>query len=304
MYRIQLPPPVLPGDRVGVAALSGPVDPERLGRGLAALRHLGFEPVPAVNLERREGILAGTDAERLESFHRLAADPSIKAILFARGGWGALRILPAMDWDLLARYPRAYMGYSDLTPFLLQVVHRLGLVAFHGPMVAADLARGLEPAEEASFLDALGGRYPITLPLAPADAWERPAVARGPLLGGCLSLLVATLGTPYSVPLDGAILFWEDVAEPLYRVDRMLTHLRLSGSLRSISGMLTGHLPWDGSGTDSGENWRQLAILSLGSFPWPVATGLAAGHQAPNLTLPLGFPARLDPTCGVVVGEE
>jgi muramoyltetrapeptide carboxypeptidase len=302
--RIQLPPPVLPGDRVGVAALSGPVDPDRLASGMEALRRLGFEVVPGANLARREGILAGTDDERLEAFHRLAADPSIKAILFARGGWGALRILDRIDWALLARHPRVYMGYSDLTPFLLQVVHRLGLVAFHGPMVAADLARGLTAQEETSFLDALGGRYPAVLPLAPAAEWERPAVARGPLLGGCLSLLVAVLGTPHAVPLEGAILFWEDVAEPLYRVDRMLTHLRLSGNLQGISGMLTGHLPWEEMEGHSRDRWRELATLSLGDFPWPVATGLAAGHTAPNLALPLGFPARLDPALGVVVGEE
>jgi muramoyltetrapeptide carboxypeptidase len=302
---IQLPPPVLPGDRVGVAALSGPVDLERLERGMEALRRLGFEPVPAVNLSRRESILAGTDDERLEAFHRLAADPSLKAILFARGGWGALRILGRIDWDLLARHPRAYMGYSDLTPFLLQVVQRLRLVAFHGPMVAADLARGLEPQEKASFLSALRGEYPTFLPTAAVDEWERPAAVRGPLLGGCLSLLVATLGTPHHVPFDGCILFWEDVQEPLYRVDRMLTHLRLSGNLRKISGMVTGYLPWNGPEADSGLIWRQLASLSLGDDPWPVAPGLAVGHEAPNFTLPLGLSARLDPTsAGIVIGEE
>ncbi len=160
-----LPPPAGPGDRVGVAALSGPVDPGRLAEGVEALKRLGFEPVLADNLLQRHGLFAGSDAERLAGFHRLAADPDLPVILFARGGHGVLRILPDLDWDLLARRPRAYMGFSDLTPFLLAVVHRLGLVAFHGPMVAADLARGLSAEDEASFLAALAGRPLAALPV-------------------------------------------------------------------------------------------------------------------------------------------
>ncbi|HEX6864125.1 MAG TPA: LD-carboxypeptidase, partial [Thermoanaerobaculia bacterium] len=133
---VHLPPPAGPGDRVGVAALSGPVDPAKLEAGISALRGLGFEPVLADNLLSRQGFLAGTDAERLAAFHRLVADPSLTAIFFSRGGYGLMRLLPALDWDLLARHPRAYVGYSDLTPFLLGLVERLGLVSFHGPLVA------------------------------------------------------------------------------------------------------------------------------------------------------------------------
>src|SRR5690606_33959647 len=131
-----LPPPVRPGDRIGVAALSGTIDPERLERGLAEVVALGFEPVLADNLAQRAGLFAGSDSERLEGLLRLADDPTIPAIFFACVCHGARRLLPAIDWDRLARVPRAYVGYSDLTPFLLQVVERLGLVAFHGPMVA------------------------------------------------------------------------------------------------------------------------------------------------------------------------
>lgn len=247
--RAVLPPPVRPGDRVGVAALSGPVDPDRLERGLAALAGLGFEPVPAANLGEREGLFAGGDRRRLDAFHELAADPSLKAIVFARGGHGVTRLLPAIDWDLLAAHPRAYVGYSDLTPFLLAVPARLGLVAFHGPMVAADLARGLSGEESASLLAALAGDYPRAYPLAgvrggapgDADGATEGAEPAGPLLGGCLSLLTALIGTPYQPDLAGSVLFWEDVAEPLYRLDRMLTHLRLSDSLTGIRAMVVGH---------------------------------------------------------------
>lgn len=294
-----------PGDRVGVAALSGPVDPGRLEAGVAALRRLGFEPVLADNLRSRHTFFAGPDAERLAAFHRLAADPHLPAILFARGGHGVLRLLPHLDWDLLARYPRAYMGFSDLTPFLLAVVHRLGLVAFHGPMVAADLARGMSPEDEASFLDALAGRYPAEIPF---ERWLRAPsrTPAGPLLGGCLSLLTATLGTPWFPDLEGAVLFWEDLNEAPYRLDRQLTHLGLSSNLAEIEAMVVGHL----GGTEGtpeasvpSAEWAAVVADGLAGFSWPVAWGLPAGHWAPNRTLPLGLRARLEEG-RIVVGED
>lgn len=293
-----LPPPVRPGDRVGVAALSGPAEARRLERGLEALAALGFEPVAAGNAARRAGLFAGDDDARLDGFHELAADPSIRAILFVRGGHGLLRLLPRLDWGLLARHPRAYVGYSDLTPFLLEVVRRLGVVSFHGPMVAADLARGLDAEEEASLLAALAGDYPaeVVVEMAEEDR-ARPAV-EGPLLGGCLSLLTAVLGTPFAPRLDGSILFLEDVGEPLYRLDRMLTHLRLSGSLDAIHAMVFGQIGClDAPAQDPAGCIRPLRE-AMGEVSWPVAWGVAAGHRAPNLTLPLGLPARLDPAAG------
>jgi muramoyltetrapeptide carboxypeptidase len=288
----ELPPPVTPGDRVGVAALSGPVDPERLERGLAELAGLGFEPVPARNLGARQGLFAGGDRERLDAFHELAAEPSIAAVFFARGGHGALRLLPGIDWELLARRPRAYVGYSDLTPFLLQVVERLGLASFHGPMVAAELARGLAAEERESLLDALAGVPASELAAEGAEAGDDTTSAEGPLLGGCLSLLAAVQGTPYAPDLDGAILFWEDVDEPLYRIDRMLTHLGLSGSLRAIRGAVIGRVrgvdEQEGAPSDAPRRMRDHAPHV------PLLWGVSSGHLAPNLTLPLGRRARIE----------
>lgn len=292
----KLPPPCGPGDRVGVAALSGPVDPAKLEAGLESLRRLGLEPVLADNVLSRYGFLAGGDAERLAAFHRLAADPDLRAIFFTRGGYGVPRILPALDWHLLERFPRAYVGYSDLTPFLMEVVRRLGRVAFHGPLVGGELARGLDPEEESSLLGALAGRYPAELPI---QSWLREGSGSGPLLGGCLSLLSATLGTPWFPDLDGAILFWEEINEAPYRVDRMLTHLRLSGNLTKIAGMIVGHL--EGAGTfgvqgagEGDRGWPALVEESLSAYSWPLAWGLPAGHVAPHWTLPLGLTAVLE----------
>jgi muramoyltetrapeptide carboxypeptidase len=291
-----------------VAALSGPVDPEKLEHGLAALRRMGFEPVVADNVLSRHGLFAGSDAERLAGFHRLAADPDLAAIFFARGGHGVLRVLPGLDWELLARRPRAYVGYSDLTPFLLAVVRRLGLAAFHGPMVAADMFRGLDGVEEASLLGALAGRYPAAMPCAgwlraPAPSRDRregrEGEVRGTLLGGCLSLLEATLATPWAPDLEGALVFWEDVGESPYRVDRMLTHLGLSGTLAGIAGMVVGH-PEGAAvaadvdcGTRVAVDWAAQLTDSLAGFPWPLAWGLESGHRARNRTLPLGLTAVL-----------
>ncbi len=305
MSPVTLPPPVRTGDRIGVAALSGKVDPKRLATGLAALAAYGYEPVEASNLGSQCGLFAGSDQQRLDSFHELAADESLSAIVFARGGYGVTRILPEIDWGLLARHPRAYVGYSDLTPFLLQIVARLGLVAFHGPMVAADFARGLTEDEWTSFEMALSGMFPARFPICCETSGN---VVEGPLMGGCLSMLTATLGTPYMPDLEGAILFLEDLGEPLYRFDRMLTHLRLSGNLTQLKGVVAGHLEGedceDSIGASQATLVQQLQVEAE-SFPWSLAWGLAAGHARPNLTLPLGLWARLDPgACELTVGQS
>ena len=313
---IALPPPVFPGDLVGVAALSGRVDPQRLERGIEALETMGYRVRRAANLGKTCGYFAGSDAERLDAFHELAADPDVAAILFARGGHGVLRLFPDLDWSLLAQRPRAYMGYSDLTPFLLHVVHRLRLVAFHGPMVAADLARGLDDAEVTAFRDALEGRWPQKRALSWASGSASGSqVRQGRLMGGCLSMLEAVLGTEYGLDFRDAILFLEDLNEPPYRFDRMLTHLRLSGNLTGLNALIVGHLVGDGQritgASDGGDHGssrpldpaehpdavrlREVLEDLVSHFDWPWAWGLEAGHARPNLTLPLGMWARLDP---------
>ena len=292
---VPMPPVARPGDRVGVAALSGPVDAQRLDAGLKALQGLGFEPVEAPNVRLRHGLFAGSDRERLDGLYHLTDDPGIKAIFFARGGWGVNRLLPHFDWPRLGRHPRPYIGYSDLTPFLYGVVRELGFASFHGPMVAADFARGLDGAEVASLLTALEGESQ-DLELARCEPGEPRC---GPLLGGCLSLVVSLLQTPWQMDLEDALLFVEDLDEPPFRFDRMLTHLRLSGTLKSIAGLIIGHLraqdrpePTNADGTVTLTD--VLHDLSV-DFPWPLAMGLSAGHTGPNWTLPLGASACLVP---------
>ena len=283
-----------PGDRIGVAALSGVVDPESLEAGVEALFGLGYEPVLAANLTSRHGLFAGSDEERVAGFHELAADVTLGAIMFARGGHGTLRVLPHLDWTLLERRPRAYVGYSDLTPLLNLVVSRLGVVALHGPMVAADLARGLTPQETESLVGGLRGEFAASQSIAGCG---KPVVGR--LVGGCLSLLAAATGTDYAVTGKGAILFWEDVEEPVYRLDRMLTQLRLSGSLIGIRGMVVGRL--DPQREDGEEKVLEALLQDWGrELSCSIGYGVESGHCRPNMTLPLGLNARMEPDRGML----
>lgn len=281
------PPPVRPGDRVGVAALSGPVDPRRLDAGLDALSGLGFDPVVAPNLRARTPLHAGTDDERLAGLDALLADEDLGAIFFARGGHGLLRLLPRLDWSRLARRPRAWIGYSDLTPLLNLIPQRLGTITFHGPMVAAEIADGLEPDEVESLLEALAGE----VRRIPAREVKGPRVT-GPLMGGCLSLLASVQGTPWAPDFRGRILFLEEVREPLYRFDRLLTHLELSGSLDGLQGLVIGAL--EGVGEDNSEATPEGILDDLAEARgWTRARGVEAGHGRPQRTLPLGAPVAL-----------
>lgn len=295
------PPAVAPGDRVGIAALSGRIDPARLSNGVAALEELGFSTVAASNLRSGarlggRSLFAGSDAERLDAFHELAADESVAAIVFARGGYGVTRILERVDWDLLASRPRAYVGYSDLTPLLLGLVSRTGTVAFHGPMVV-DFERGLLPEERRSFLGALAGERPPAWPLEavlPASSAGRLRTIEGPLLGGCLTMLAAAAGTGALPGFRDSILMLEDIDEPEYRLDRLLTQIRTSGLAAGARAVIAGHF------TNCDREARASLIDFAGSLGAPLFAGLPAGHQAPNHTLPLGARVRLDPRAGTL----
>ena len=291
---VERPPAVRPGDRIGIAALSGPIDGGRLSTGVAALEGLGFEVVLASNLRAgaaHEGrsLFAGSDRQRLAAFHELAADHTIAGIVFARGGYGVLRLLERIDWPLLSSRPRPYVGYSDLTPLLLGLVSRARTVAYHGPMVV-DFARGLRPDEELSFLEALAGKPGTRWQLAPVVAGVsagRPEASCGRLLGGCLTMLAATVGTGFLPDFRDSILVLEDIDEPEYRIDRLLTQLRTSRRMAGVRAVIAGHF----TNCDARDSLIDFAD-ALGA---PLLVGLPAGHEAPNHTLPLGAPVRLDP---------
>lgn len=287
------PPPLLPGDRIGIAAPGGPVRPEALERGVAYLEARGFRPVLGRNLRRRAAYLAGIDRERLEDLTAFIGDPEIKGIWCARGGYGSARLVARLDLEPLRRHPKALIGYSDITVLHAAVLRKARLATWHGPLVS-ELG---DPAlfDETSLWKALSGDgADLSWPLA-SSSILRGGVGEGMLVGGCLSLLVGLVGTRYEPPMDGAVLFWEEVHEEPYRIDRMLGHLKLSGRLKNLRGMVVGRLI-DCAAADPQNDvpLREILETHLAGTDFPVTLDFPAGHCAGKTTLPLGRTVRLD----------
>jgi len=288
------PPRALtPNARVAVLAISSPSEMDRIETAKRHLEQRGLRVTLASNIDHRHrGYLAGTDDERVaELNHYLNSD--CDAFFFARGGYGAMRILDRIDYDAIARDPRPIIGFSDLTALHQAVAVRCNVATFHGPMLNLDFFDGLSPENERWFWSMLAGEAPLTHRLSP-DQIVCPGEAEGVLFGGCLSLTAALVGTPYDFWVDGGIWFWEDVDEPLYRVDRMLTHMGLSGRLKKIRGVVIGKLKGCGSPSEVGA----LLQETFGSSGIPVIRDLPFGHHGDNLLMPVGIPARLSTSMG------
>jgi muramoyltetrapeptide carboxypeptidase len=290
------PPRLKPGATIGVAAISGPVDESRLDAGLEGLRSRGYRVVEASNLRRRDGFLAGTDGERAAGYRELVRDPSVDAIFFARGGYGASRILARLDPGEIRANPKIHLGGSDVTALFAYITTHAPLVTFYGPLVAVQLAGG-------GFLDweeVLSGAPPELHSVQPDDV-IRPGRGEGPIVGGCLSLLASLCGTPEAVGGPGHILFWEDVGEEIYRLDRMLTQLERSGTFDGLQAMLIGSVaPGRREGMESPDEIRAWLRRRFAEVPFPAAMGFPAGHLASTRTIPLGARARVDLDSGRV----
>jgi len=278
-----------PGARIGVAAVSGPVEKERLERGLAYLVSKGYEVVEAANLRSRRGFLAGSDEERASGYRALLRDPAVDAIIFARGGYGASRILRYLDAGEMRANPKIHLGGSDLTALFAWIGRHAGLVTFYGPMVAVEMAG--EAVDLDWELSLRGGK--VAPHRIARENVLAPGITEGILVGGCLSLLASLCGTPEAIRGDGAIFFWEDTGEDAYELDRLLTQLERSGTLERLRGMVIGSVvPRRDSG--SPDAVRDYLRERFSGAPFPVAMGLQAGHLENPRTLPLGVSARLD----------
>jgi muramoyltetrapeptide carboxypeptidase len=280
------------GDTIGVVAPAAAVDEPSLAAGVRVLQHAGFRVRVGRAATQKSGYLAGSDSQRVADLHDMFRDPEIKAIVAARGGYGSGRLLPLLDHALIRQHAKIFVGHSDLTFLLNDLVQRAELVTFHGPMVCGLQTR----PEAAAFLLAMlsGGRA----------GWQQqvPAVVRegsaeGPLAGGCLSVLVATLGTPYALDARGRLLFLEEVNEKPFRIDRMLTHLRQAGILDAVAGVIFGEM--SGCVASDGERVSVQDVIgeAFAGAPYPVAFGLPSGHGQGTLTLPFGSRARLAGAC-------
>jgi len=304
---IRKPPRIRTGDVVGVVAPSGAVDAGRLQIGVRVLESWGLRVELGHAVLERWAYLAGGDEERRADLQKMIDDPTVRAIFCARGGYGSQRIVPLLDLHRLALEPKAIVGYSDATS-LLNAAVGAGVVAVHGPMVADDIARGLSER-------AAGRLRAVLMDETHLGEIEVPAAVRlgqatGPLVGGCLSVLAATLGTPWAPVTEGGILFLEDVGERPYRLDRLLTQLAQAGKLERVAGVVFGTMTTcpavDGVGP------LEVVREFFGDAPYPVGFGLPSGHDGSpagadgheNLALPFGVRVTLDTRQGRLMQLE
>ena len=252
-------------------------------------------------LQRKNNYLAGTDHERALEFNELWADPQVKAVMAGRGGYGTLRILDKLDYDLIRDNPKILVGFSDITALLIAIHKKCNLVCFHGPVVTT-LAR-CEAESLQAFLETLLGRAPTVLK---PDKLEIlcPGVARGPLLGGNLATISHLVATPYEIIPDNAVLFLEDVGEAPYRIDRILTQLQQSGRLAKISGLILGSFA-DGLNGEvlpalDEELIRNRVLELFAGQDIPIWAGFPVGHVPDNHILPIGVEAAMDSASGTL----
>ncbi|HEV8715962.1 MAG TPA: LD-carboxypeptidase [Candidatus Binatia bacterium] len=286
------PSRLCPGDLIGVISPAAAVPAEALRRGCAELERLGFSVRVGPHVLDRHGFLAGTDRDRAHDLTTMFQDPAVRAIFCSRAGYGSGRLFPLLDFPALAQTPKIFLGFSDVTLLLNAFVQQAGLICFHGPVVAGEVATGFSPRALSHLLGLLmtgTGEERLTFPTVIRDG-----VAEGRLLGGCLSLLVTTLGTPFALDTSGAILFIEDVGEKPYRIDRMLTHLKQAGKLNDLAGVIFGSM--SGCLGDGNDPALLLSVIAdvFSDYSYPVGFGLPAGHGEENLALPLGARVRLD----------
>jgi muramoyltetrapeptide carboxypeptidase len=304
------PPRLEPGMTVGLIAPAGASgNREEVRYGIDVLRSLGYRVKPGEHVYARTQYLAGSDRQRADDVNAMFADPDVQAIFTLRGGYGTMRTLPYLDYGLIAKNPKIVIGYSDISGLLFGLHARTGLVGFHGPCATSTFSE-YTLAEYRKVIEAPQPRTVVAAPPEvdyPRGRAERKnrittfvgGRARGPLIGGNLSLLSPLIGSPYAPDLRGAVLFLEDVNEAFYRIDRMLTHLLLAGKLQQLAGIVLGKftkIPVEGNSFNLEEITEQL-LTPLGI---PVVRGLMVGHIEDKATLPLGIEAELDADAGTL----
>ena len=291
------PPALKSGDRIALVSPASPFAREAFERGVAEIQRLGYEPVYDQSVFERSMFTSGTEAVRADAFMRAWQDPGVAALMAVRGGYGSVQLLESLNALRLREAPKLFIGYSDNTSLLSWLTCQCGVTALHGPMIEGGLARGAGGYDERSLLRLIGGGG-AGLELRPDGlSIVKAGTAEGRLFGGTLCLLAASLGTPFAFdPPHGSILFIEDVDERPYRIDRLMTQLRLSGVLARATGLVFGEMRGcdEPSGTPSGRD----AIEALTSdFAGPVLIGFPSGHtRGPAWTLPLGVRVRIETT--------
>lgn len=296
------PRPLQKGDTIGVVASSYSPRAGWLARGVKALERAGYGVIVDPDIATVRRYSRAEDERRAARFTEMWTDPRISALIAGTGGYGAVRMLPHLDPALFAAHPKSFVGYSDVTVLHIWLERLAGLRAFHGPTVD-DLIPSARDATTASMLTALTTPRPTGRMGRDVSRAVKPGRAVGRLVGGNLALVQQTIGTPYEIDTADAILFLEEVRDPMSFVDERLVQLRASGLLAKVQGIVFGHLRLDRSEEDEFEDFVHDLVADLGV---PVLMDFPAGHDSPNLTLPLGTEVELvvEETTGWIVYRE
>jgi len=287
------PPALRSGDTIGVVAPASSIQRADLDAGCAALQRSGYRPFYLESILDQDLYFAGSAERRAREVEEMFAREDVRAIVCARGGYGANYLLSELDLETIREHPKIFIGYSDITSLLTHFADGAGLVTFHGPMVAKDWTHP-DGVDFASWRTALSSAGPWDVALGAGVTGLAEGEAEGVLYGGCLSLLVASLGTPYEIKTAGTILFLEDVAAKPFQIDRMLMQLKIAGHFQDVRGIIFGEMMDCVQGPGQSYTLQQVVMRIVGELGVPVAFGVRSGHvTSGNITLPFGVQARL-----------
>jgi len=286
-----------PGDTIALTAPAGIVlDESDFSRMKEVLESFGLNVIFGEFVRRRHGYFSGTDNQRAKDLNRFFSDPGVDAILAVRGGWGSSRILPFLDFEIIKNNPKIFCGFSDITTLHLAFLKHCGLVTFHGPNGASDWTDLTKRSFKAVLMDGEAAVFKSKSRVKTIV----PGVAEGPLIGGNLTIFTTSLGTSYQPVTRGSILFLEDISEPAYKIDRMLTHMKAAGVLDGISGFVFGRCTNCPKPSSPGFSIEAVIRQHIEPLGIPAVTGVDIGHDPDNFTIPLGIGAKLDAGSGEI----
>jgi muramoyltetrapeptide carboxypeptidase len=287
------PPALRPGDSVGIVAPASNVKRADLEAGCEALRRAGYRPVYSASIFEKDLYFAGSVERRARELEDMFVRDDVRAIVCARGGYGANYLLTELDIEIIKAHPKILVGYSDITTLLTYFLDVAGLIIFHGPMAAKDWSHE-NGVDLPSWQTAVSGSIPWDVALGTGASGLVDGEAQGILYGGCLSILVASLGTPYEIKTEGTILFLEDLAAKPFQIDRMLMQLKLGGHLDGVRGIIFGEMLDCVQATNQDYTLQEVVTRIVGDLRVPVAFGVKSGHvTSSNITLPFGVRAKL-----------
>jgi muramoyltetrapeptide carboxypeptidase len=292
--QVIFPPSLAKGDTIGLIAPAGSIiNKSNFSQGIRILEKKGFKIKYNRQIVNTKGYLSGSDQERADEFNRLWSDPEVKGLVAARGGYGSMRMIHLINMKQIQKNAKILVGFSDLSVLLTAISQKTGLVTYHGPVVTT--LASINKLSQASFFNVLMNNSPPYIKPVTFKILKE-GNAKGVLIGGNLTTLVHTIGTPYEIPWHQAILFIEDIGEPPYRLDRLLTHLSQAGRLQKIKGLILGTFADDERKENGGmlRTVQKRVLELLAGYDMPVWTNLPVGHSRRNITLPIGVEVEMD----------